>query len=70
MTWILHLYSDDTKSNLFKIMSFNTLNDIAYCLNKELYEVSNFYHQIKKPNGIFKYLDINKQYKYKSIYLI
>jgi len=61
MTWIIHLYLDELKSELFKIMVFATLGDIAYCLDKQLYEVSNFYHQIKKPQGIFKYISIDKQ---------
>ena len=61
MTWIIHLYLDELKSELFKIMVFVTLGDIAYCLDTQLYEVSNFYHQIKKPQGIFKYISIDKQ---------
>ena len=61
MTWIIHLYLDELKSELFKIMVFATLGDIAYCLDKQLYKVSNFYHRIKKPQGIFKYISIDKQ---------
>ena len=61
MNWILHLYLDEDKNDLFKILKFGTLGDMAYCLDKKLYEVSNFYHQIKKPHGIFKYISINKQ---------
>jgi hypothetical protein len=58
--WIIHLYLDESKKNLFKILTFERLSDIAYCLDKKLFEVSNFYHGIKKPHGIFNYLNINQ----------
>lgn len=60
--WVLNLYIDEEKTKLFKVLEFNTLKDIAYCCNKELFEISNFYHNIKKPSGLFKYI-----YIYKSI---
>jgi hypothetical protein len=41
-------------------MSFARLTDIAYCVDKKLHEVSNYYHTITKPVGIFKYLNIDR----------
>jgi hypothetical protein len=58
--WIVHLYLDTQKTQLFKIMSFARLTDIAYCVDKKLHEVSNYYHTITKPVGIFKYLNIDR----------
>ena len=57
--WILHLYLNTKKTDLFKSLSFERLIDIAYCLDTKIYEVSNFYHGIKKPHGIFKFITTN-----------
>jgi hypothetical protein len=61
-TWIVNVYVDTEHTTLFRILEFDTLLEIATCLNTKLYEVSNFYHKIKKPTGVFLYL-----YVYKSI---
>lgn len=58
--WIVHLYMDTHKTQLFKIFTFARLADIAYCLDKQLHEVSNFYHSITKPAGIFQHLNIDR----------
>ena len=58
--WIVHLYTDTQKTELFKVMTFERLADISYCLDKKLHEVSNFYHGITKPTGIFQYLIVDK----------
>ena len=58
--WILHLYLDSDKKQLFKIFKFHRLKNIAYCLNKEVFQITNFYHGIKKPDGIFKYITIDR----------
>ena len=58
--WLLHLYLDIEHQNLFKILKFKRLLDVAYCLNKEVYQITNFYHEIKKPDGIFKYITLDR----------
>ena len=45
--WIVQIFYDKTKKNL-------------YITNTEIYDVSNFYHRITKPKGIFEYLIIYK----------
>ena len=60
--WILAIYLDDDKKDLFKALEFDSLRHIAYCLNKQIYDVSNFYHKITKPKGIFKQLYLYKSY--------
>jgi hypothetical protein len=58
--WIIHLYLDFEHHTLFKILKFRRLLDVAYCLNKEVYQITNFYHNIKKPDGIFKYITLDR----------
>ena len=58
--WLLAIYFDEAKNNLFKILEFNSLREMAYCLNCEIYDVSNFYHRISKPKGQFNYITIYK----------
>ena len=58
--WKVFLFLDIEKSELFKVMTLQTQRDIAYVLDKSVCEVTNFYHNIKKPCGIFKYIIIVK----------
>ena len=58
--WIVSLYYDKTKKELIKTLQTNTLKDLSYLLNCELYDVSNFFHKITKPKGIFKLITIEK----------
>lgn len=60
--WIVNVYFDEQHKVVFRMLEFNTLKEIASCLDKPIYEVSNFYHRIKKASGVFRYL-----YIYKSI---
>lgn len=58
--WIVNIYYDDAREHIFKSLEFLTLGDIAYCLDCPTHSVSNFYHKIKKPRGVFKKLYIYK----------
>ena len=58
--WIVNVFLDPEHKHLFKTLEFSTLKHIAYCLNLQVYQVSNFYHKISKPAGIFKFLYIYK----------
>ena len=60
--WVLAIHIDIAKLELFKVIEFNSLREMAYCLNCEIYDVSNFYHKISKPKGKFKYITIYKSY--------
>lgn len=60
--WIVNVYLDKEKIQLIKVLTFDTLQEIAHCLDRKLYEVSNQYHKIKKPSDIFEYLYIYKSY--------
>jgi len=58
--WILNLYYDKNKKEFIKTIELNTLRDLAYVIGVELYDVSNFFHKITKPKGIFEYITITK----------
>lgn len=58
--WILNLYYDIHKKHFIKTIELNTLRDLAYIIGCELYDVSNFFHKITKPKGVFEYLTITK----------
>ena len=58
--WIVNVFLETEQIHLFKTLEFHTLKDIAYCLDTEVYQVSNFYHKITKPSGVFKFLYIYK----------
>ena len=60
--WILTIYLDKNKKDLFKALEFNNLREIAYCLDKEIYDISNFYHKITKQKEVFEYLYLYKSY--------
>ena len=59
--WVLNIFVDEDKNEFFKALEFHSLKEVADVLECKVYEVSNFYHKIKKPKNIFKYL-----YLYKS----
>lgn len=58
--WKLTIYYNEEKTELIKTINMDTLKDLSHLLNCELYDVSNFYHKITKPKGIFKYLILTK----------
>lgn len=58
--WIINIYTDIEKTDLFKVIEVKTLKEISYIMNKKIFEISNFYHKIKKPDKIFKFITIYK----------
>jgi len=57
-SWIMILFTDKTKKDIFKVLEFNTLKEIAYVMDKQIHDVTNFYHNITKPKKIFNYINI------------
>jgi len=60
--WVVVIYKDKDKKDYFKTIKCETLNEIAYLLDRKVYDVSNVFHKITKPNGIFNYISIYKTY--------
>jgi hypothetical protein len=52
--WVLYLFEDKEKSDLFKIMEFRTIKDLAYVLDIEQQIISNWFHGLINPRGILK----------------
>lgn len=50
--WILYLFTDNTKQEIFKIMEFKSIKDIAYVLDLQPQVISNYFHGLIKPRGI------------------
>ena len=58
--WVVIIYKDTNKEQCWKTINCNTLNQIAYLVDKKVYDVSNVFHKITKPSGIFQHLTIYK----------
>ncbi len=52
--WILYLYENEEKSQLFKIMEFRTIKELSMVLNIEPQIISNWFHGLINPRGILK----------------
>ena len=52
--WVLYLYENEEKSQLFKIMEFKTIRQLAGVLSIEPQIVSNWFHGLINPRGILK----------------
>ena len=53
-SWILYLFEDETKTEIFKIMEFKSIREISYVLDIERQIISNFFHGLILPRGILK----------------
>ena len=58
--WLLAIFYDIEHNDLFKVVDFHSLREIAYCMDCEIYDVSNFYHKISKAKGKFIWIEIYK----------
>jgi len=54
MNWVLYLYEDEEKKELFKIMEFKTIKDLGYVINIEPRIISNWFHKLIRPRGVLK----------------
>jgi len=52
--WVLYLYENEEKSQLFKIMEFKTVRQLGDVLNIDPQIVSNWFHGLINPRGILK----------------
>ena len=50
--WILWLFEDEEKSQLFKIMEFKTIKELSYVLDIEPQLISNWFHGLINSRGI------------------
>ncbi len=52
--WVLYLFDDDKKIDIFKIMEFKTIKQMSYVLEVDAAVISNWYHGLILPRGILK----------------
>ena len=52
--WVLYLFEENTKKEIFKIMEFKTIKDVGFVLNIEPQVISNWFHGLINPRGILK----------------
>tara|TARA_R100000781_G_scaffold87990_1_gene54167 strand:+ start:415 stop:621 length:207 start_codon:yes stop_codon:yes gene_type:complete len=52
--WVLYLFEDEDKRELFKIMEFKTIKELSYVVNIEPQTISNWFHGLINPRGILK----------------
>lgn len=52
--WVLYLFDDENKREIFKIMEFRTIKDLSYVLDVPSNIISNWFHGLILPRGILK----------------
>lgn len=52
--WVLYLFEDDKKKEIFKIMEFKTIKELSYVIDTEPSIISNWYHGLINARGILK----------------
>ena len=53
--WVLHLYTDKEKTDLFKITTFDTIKDISIVIGEKPQVISNYFHSLIKARGMLEY---------------
>ena len=53
--WYLYLFEDEEKTEIFKIMKFNTMNEMSAVVGMPSNILSNYFHGLIKPRGVLKY---------------
>jgi hypothetical protein len=53
-SWVLYLFEDENKKEIFKIMEFKTIKDLSYVIKTEPSIISNWYHGLINGRGILK----------------
>ena len=52
--WVLYLFEDEEKGELFKIMEFKTIKELSYVVSIEPQTISNWFHGLINARGILK----------------
>ena len=63
LIWYLTLFDSTDKTNVFKVIKCDTINDMSYYLNIEPQVISNFYHKQIKARGVLQYCSITQNLK-------
>lgn len=52
--WVLYLFENSDKKELFKIMEFKTIKELSYVIDIPPTIISNWFHGLINPRGILK----------------
>lgn len=53
--WYVYLYEDKDKKDIFKIMKFDTINEMSKVMGLKSSVLSNYFHGLIKPRDILEY---------------
>ena len=60
LIWYCILFTDEKKTDVFKVLKCYTINEMSYYLGIESQIIRNFYHKNIKERGILKYCNITQ----------
>ena len=52
--WVLYLFDDEKKIEIFKIMEFKTIKELGYVLDMKPVLIYNWFHGLINARGILK----------------
>ena len=58
--WHLMVFDDPGRTNPIKVMSFDTVNEVAQVVGLPTTTVYNFFHRLIQPRGPLKYVSLFK----------
>ena len=58
--WYCILFTTPEKSEIFKVLKCNTINEMSYYLDIDSKVLRNYYHKQIKDRGILKYCKITQ----------
>ena len=53
--WYVYLYEGKDKKDIFKIMKFDTINEMSQVMGLKSSVLSNYFHGLIKPRDILEY---------------
>jgi hypothetical protein len=53
--WYVYLFEGKDKKDIFKIMKFNTINEMSQVMGLKSSVLSNYFHGLIKPRDILEY---------------
>ena len=65
--WLLFVFLDKERTDLFKVMDFNTIKEVSYILGETAQTISNYYHHLIKERGNLEYCYLYQVSKSASI---
>ena len=58
--WHMMVFADVSRTSLVKVMTFETIRDVAQVLGETPQVVSNFYHRLINPRNAMVYVSLFK----------